>query len=325
MTVKHGIQRKRGMTLVELLVAISIIAILAGILIPVIRSAMMRGQVASVKMEIASLTTALEGHKLEYGGYPPDGSNPALVIQHFRNMFKRADAVEQAILTYLVTTYGLDPAESLVFFLGGFSDNPLKPLTGPGGPFSGNRKSGMMDFDPNRVTSTGQVSVLSVPLQGGNTIDIKVVASNDTDNDPFPTYLPANLGAPYVYFDSRTYAVAFYMPKFQPSPQYQSIASPYHSDHEIDTNNDLTDEEHAWINPDSFQLICAGIDDDFGLSFFGSVIAGQQLPPRILMHYPSGLGHYFNGQNNVEVSFSAGDKSNITNFSANGTIEDDLP
>ena len=187
MTVKHGIQRKRGMTLVELLVAISIIAILAGILIPVIRSAMMRGQVASVKMEIASLTTALEGHKLEYGGYPPDGSNPALVIQHFRNMFKRADAVEQAILAYLVTTYGLDPAESLVFFLGGFSDNPLKPLTGPGGPFSGNRKSGMMDFDPNRVTSTGQVSVLSVPLQGGNTIDIKVVASNDTDNDPFPT------------------------------------------------------------------------------------------------------------------------------------------
>ncbi len=30
----------------------------------------------------------------------------------------------------------MDPAEALVFFLGGFSSNPQRPFTGEGGPFS---------------------------------------------------------------------------------------------------------------------------------------------------------------------------------------------
>jgi prepilin-type N-terminal cleavage/methylation domain-containing protein len=120
----------------------------------------------------------------------------------------------------------MDPAEALVFFLGGFSSNPQRPFTGEGGPFvvvgapagtnptvtltagqalqyNSQRSNQMFEFKDNRLT------LFQDPTTG-------VVISTDEEkflgmpqaNDLLPVYL-AREGIedslPYVYFDSRTY------------------------------------------------------------------------------------------------------------------------
>src|SRR4051794_34561186 len=63
--------RKRGFTLVELLVVIIILAVLAALLLPAINSAMRTARGAAVQAEINQLATALESFKTQYGDYPP--------------------------------------------------------------------------------------------------------------------------------------------------------------------------------------------------------------------------------------------------------------
>jgi prepilin-type N-terminal cleavage/methylation domain-containing protein len=68
-------RRKRtaraGFTLVEVLVAILIIATLVAILLPAVRGAFRRAQEAQVSAELNNLATALASFKNTYGDYPP--------------------------------------------------------------------------------------------------------------------------------------------------------------------------------------------------------------------------------------------------------------
>jgi prepilin-type N-terminal cleavage/methylation domain-containing protein len=72
--------RRRGsvaaFTLLELLVVISIIAILMGLLIPVISTIMDRARRADAKTTSQSIVTAVKAYYIDYGKYPPtDGAN----------------------------------------------------------------------------------------------------------------------------------------------------------------------------------------------------------------------------------------------------------
>lgn len=64
-------RRRKGFTLVELLVVITIIGILAGLLIPVIWSAVKRGRKAQAEAEVNILAQALANFNSKHGFYPP--------------------------------------------------------------------------------------------------------------------------------------------------------------------------------------------------------------------------------------------------------------
>lgn len=70
--------RPRRFTLVELLVVIAIVAVLAGILLPTIGTAIKRARASKAKSEMSSLITAMKAYDGEYDimpfGYGTDGT-----------------------------------------------------------------------------------------------------------------------------------------------------------------------------------------------------------------------------------------------------------
>jgi prepilin-type N-terminal cleavage/methylation domain-containing protein len=61
----------RGVTLVELLAVIAIIALLAGALLPAIRVASAHAKVQRCEAQIVAIKSAVESYRLAYGDYPP--------------------------------------------------------------------------------------------------------------------------------------------------------------------------------------------------------------------------------------------------------------
>jgi prepilin-type N-terminal cleavage/methylation domain-containing protein len=66
----HNQRHQTGFTLIELLVVISIIAILAGMLIPVVSKARVAAQVTKARTEISNLVTAINQYEADYNRMP---------------------------------------------------------------------------------------------------------------------------------------------------------------------------------------------------------------------------------------------------------------
>jgi prepilin-type N-terminal cleavage/methylation domain-containing protein len=151
--------RRSAFTLTELLVVIAIIAVLAALSTAAVLRAMTTAKRARVILEVKGVTSAIEDLKSELGAYPPSGMNdgstamvqaiqsdfermakkafPRINPQEFE-LFKALAGTSANYSTTIVTDSTLDNGlrgdEALYFWLGGFSQDPQYPLSGPGGP-----------------------------------------------------------------------------------------------------------------------------------------------------------------------------------------------
>lgn len=290
---------RKGFTLVELMIAIAIIGILMTLTITAVTRAIGRGKETAARLEINALAQAVEQYNMKYGDYPPDGSSFEVLSRHMRKIFPRMSPRDLELLTKLTqdrssgafSYVAMDRAESLVFFLGGFSENVLFPLTGEGGPlklkaginnppeaelrnlanyeYNGTRDNALFEFAPDRLTTArdGNGHLLSTdeallgiadPLHGGK--------------DALPVYLArTGVPTPLVYFDSRTYGRVD--KDSQGTPVFNGYlagrygVSEYGGIRPYMTNSNVANATYADLkfhNDATFQIISPGADGVFG-------------------------------------------------------------
>ncbi len=252
---------RRAFTLTELLVVITIIAVLAALTTTGVMRAMSTARQTRIKVEVDQLDAALKAYKEKYGSYPPcnlniDDTDPnvrdaarAAVRSHVARAFPRYSGDLAADLTAAgIDTNNFRPDQALVFWLRGFSADVTNPFVSA---------DGMQII--NGVTTTAAKTTPFFEFDAGR--------MNPPSGAIYPSYYPQGVKnlAPYVYFDgtflnnhfaSGTAAVWSPPPAMAAGDVYAYLT---------DTNNDNqatlgTDE---FINRDSFQLIATGQDGKY--------------------------------------------------------------
>ena len=136
-----ALPQRSGFTLVELLVVITIIAVLAALITPAVFQARRSGQISAIKAEIDLLHMAMMHYKNEYGSFPPAADSVlsmtplpgSIAAKHIKRLFPRV--ADGAVSTQLAAGFPssaspttLNTTNALSYWLMGYTGNPTSPL-----------------------------------------------------------------------------------------------------------------------------------------------------------------------------------------------------
>jgi len=320
-----------GFTLTELLVVISIIAVLASLTIVGVMRALDSAKQTRIKTELDSLDLALKAYKEKYGSYPPCDlraplANNTALRQHIARAFPRYNIANLAgDLALAIDTTAFRPDQALVFWLQGFNPDPANPFVTPEGlAISGGvagaqiKVAPLFDFDRSRLAV--------VPSSGATLLN----------QSYFPAGIKADAsGAPYLYWDASTTTIvgSTTTSRFgtvvvtganaavtQPLTPVASLsrfndsggtviftnagtAAPYWND---TVSPGTTEAAENFANFDSFQLIASGMDGKYGAA-----------TSALIRLYPTGTGY--------DLTKDLADDDNVTNFCNKARLGDMKP
>jgi prepilin-type N-terminal cleavage/methylation domain-containing protein len=216
---------RAGFTLVELLVVIAIIALLAALITPAVISARTSARNGAIKAEIDMLHMAMMNYKNEYGSFPPCSA------------LGMPPTTDPAIkhLVRLFPRMSSAPAQ----FLG------LSNLfgTATGGPILPSNAICRWLF--------GYTDDPTLPVTGGNRkklYDFDQARIGKTSTNAGYYYPAGKPGSPYVYIDAAFYPTV--------NVTLPGSVAPYTAQKDPVTGQ--------FLNPDTFQILCAGLDEVFG-------------------------------------------------------------
>ena len=249
-------RRSGGFTLVEILVAITVLAILAAMLTPVVGSALRRANEFAIESEMTQLDLAIEHFALDNGFYPPSFANfdsaddilpylNRIAPNHAEGNGSNGtrlkvwwDQVGSDLANKDANGDLVNPGAALVFWLSGIAKNKQYPLTFPAN--QSQALSGYNNLDDNVERNAYfefSADRLEIP-PNANTVKIQ-------------HYLQARgPEVPYLYLDSGSYGVA---------GGYCQNGNP----------------PQPFFNPNTFQLFAPGLDGQVGETANGGLIASQ--------------------------------------------------
>lgn len=347
-----------GFTLVELLVVITIIGILAALITAAGAGALKTARQNAIKTELDQITMAYQSFKDKNNVYPPnlqvDGTTDPLIETQVLTDIKRAmkqafpkhrepDELIAALAgltangAMLPSNQGLQggmtAGESIVFWLGGFSNDPKFPISGEGGPSyriqtAGQATNNQLDpvesrtwvfpFEVSRLQPRDSDNYFDASEQ--RFIEYTVTIPGQNNNQPqfrrinFWQYVPSKSEQPYLYFDVSRHPAAVangsnWLAPYDPMAATELAASPLHV-HAIKTRSESAGAASPiqFANPDKFQVLHCGVDGEWG--DFEPMSVHDRTPEDMLL-YPDG-------------PFTGDVADTLTNFSE-GTLEASQP
>jgi len=324
---------RAAFTLVELLVVITIIAILSALILTAAGAARRAAFRARIKAEMTEMATGFEEYKNKITAYPPNcqtdfgpehGPLDTLTKTQIYNdlkkhlsqafplhresdaLIKRLAGLDTGSVQQLVG--GMRAGEAAVFWLGGFSSDSKYPISGEGGP-SYLASLGTADPIENRnwIFQLDATRLGPRDDSGYFTSDRFIVY----DDPRFPgdssrqrrinfwQYFPRNSEQPYLYFDTSRYTPDVLDP-------------PASSELHIHALKRFVNDEPVFATPDKFQILHPGIDGEWGDDVDRTSYEQYVDDPDQFLAFPTG-------------PFTGDMADTMVNFTTESTLEDSQP